>query len=775
MHVGPPRRSVGRSSPVPKLPSSQVTSELRKSDVRGKVDDSCTSTVGRNNSVDVDVSLARKAFLDPIGYLHDLAASEEAAAPAVAGSMQMENPSMWSDTRSVTPFSSRTRSATPQGSLYSRRNSLSNQYRSATPSFDFAGPFSPADVPRCVSPGMYLGSMSARSPTPTPPTLPTNRPSSVASNYSVPVSHARSVTPSPLPFAVGGSSSSRASPSPTMSSKGRPPLERASPTAEPGKKAAPAMRGDVNDPDGRSELLAWCFQRSREQIDARLQLLNRFDVQFSQVVRPGENTTYNGYRRRGDLEFVAKSSVACFKRWFDKAGWKDMPRMQHPASFDSLKASEGACSKTSELVLALANLNFYRWLCRVPEVQLDSYRQELADITLQLFVRRDARVRIRPHSIGYVRRVLTGLENLLKTDLGKSVLIMNHLPSAISAVRRLFRALPQRDYDGGGLNMALKRADTAPQATYDAAHQLQRAVDTTESIVSAMREHDGLWTYRPLLQLVSGRGHVHDSTCAPAIPTPGTSGEASASSGSGQGGKAGRRCRAWGDGAGLVAFRRCLLHPALRDVGMVRRGVRFCIWTPQDVDDEPEELPHEYLTDDVLEKDFLDLDRIDGGGHSARQRKKTEKTGELAKLQKWQKNIERRLDMTNKSQGFSLCFEPAEHRQPTVSMDGGADKLAAIRNLRTIQRPRETPKAVLQQRQEREKQLRKLREVAELDAPDAVVTASEAGGGAEPIMVCYPPPGIAPMDFLGADTVPWTTDTYLMRIPPSRSCFALPQ
>lgn len=171
-------------------------------------------------------------------------------------------------------------------------------------------------------------------------------------------------------------------------------------SAPAGTEASRGCRGAGPEDPARAKLIRWCFRHSREQIEERLLWLDK--ASFSSAHRE------KVYVARGSVP-AANSQVGQLWRLYQQAGLTSLPRMSDQSNLEGWAAQEGGCSRTSEALTAFEVLNFHRWLCGAPRLQLDSFRQELADMVLQCLSTRNVQVpkdggqpgpRRLPHAIG---------------------------------------------------------------------------------------------------------------------------------------------------------------------------------------------------------------------------------------------------------------------------------------------------------------------------------------------------------------------------------------
>jgi len=528
------------------------------------------------------------------------------------------------------------------------------------------------------------------------------------------------------------------------------------------------LRGSSDIPPfTQEELVAWCFQKTREQIETRLLLLDRSS--FGAEHRNAVCIQREGLPRED-------SSVSQLLRLYDHLCFKKLPHNSVLPTLDSWASREGGCARTSELLTAVEILNFYRWLCCVPRLQVDTFRQELADMVLQVLTRRDSPANMEPGDDERFARFGDSFADFMKGD-GPSALVVTHLPTAAAAMRHLFIGLPTTGGVGGG--SAVPRIDPrAPQGA-----DIPKLPELAEQ---------SLWAFMPLLRLAPEAGiRVGDGEGAPCVgehlspmqgvacpgfpeapkvphsivvsraavsgPSPrlgqvpvagiATSelGLANCGFGASRSKARCRRTRAWGDMHGVVAFRRCALDPRLRSTGLIRRGCKTCFWTAPHIDGEPCEASSPALAS----VSFLDPELIDKPvvvKHVSEP---------MVMLHRWRDEMTRRLTLD-----VEKCHSAVYGADAFGTETGAPHTPEPISHQAESQAP-----AIERQTTTMQERSRESCHSLTLGCMDV-----DSGEVSVPLFVCFPPPGIVPIEVIDPNAVIWTISPDPQRLAPTAAC-----
>eukprot|EP00931_Biecheleriopsis_adriatica_P065882 TRINITY_DN40339_c0_g1_i1.p1 TRINITY_DN40339_c0_g1~~TRINITY_DN40339_c0_g1_i1.p1 ORF type:complete len:1392 (-),score=288.56 TRINITY_DN40339_c0_g1_i1:23-4198(-) len=562
-------------------------------------------------------------------------------------------------------------------------------------------------------------------------------------------------------------------PSEVVSSVFEPPMM-------PGEGALPGF------PD-RSSVIRWCFRLSKEQIEARIQLLD--------VAVFGAEHRGAVYFRRDD-ELWEDTALAKLHTSFHDTNLPDAPQASHPASLDSWPFQEGGISRTGELLSTLEVLNFYRWLCGVRRLKLDSYLQELADMMLQILQKRHDRTQIAKAS-EEMEALCTALEEFDVSE-GLKLAVVSHVPSATAATRFIFSGLPAAPTSDGG-PLAIRDCGPPPRLPEKAEGSLEPYLPFLRlaklDSYSQKRPSKSITELDPWLHRPSAKGVYVPDGPPPALPAPpgaapppGENFDFVSGGSSASGARAGkwRKSRAWGDTKGVVGLRRQVLDPRVEFCGLLRRGCSFCLWVPpREFDGMPEEDMHD---EDEPEEDFLDIEKVEA---PVKTRAKPVVSPHLQKLLQWREEEPWRklLKKKDKAGGANMRLED-KHGPPSeiYSEKTGTGWQVMKRTFRHFQ-PADisagfarasTSEGDVQSRTEQ--YLRRLKEktpgregskMSSMKKPLPVFKEDSeyAETLLEPIMVCFPPPGIVPMEILSeAELMPWTISPDPLRLAPTLDC-----
>lgn len=430
-----------------------------------------------------------------------------------------------------------------------------------------------------------------------------------------------------------------------------------------------------------------------------------------------------------------------------------------PTHLDGWAPREGGLARTNELVLALETWNFFRWISGVPRLKLDALRQELVEVVLQTMVRRDMRARIKKSTVAKIRRYAEGLGEFLSSE-GR-VLLVSQLPSAVDAVRCVLAGLPGGAAESqvptavvppGGPAPPIPGCAEVPLAFYMPFLRLARRplVGAREDGSSAVSFADAVvHEAPPLLVARAATPSEQPGPIMRRIPAPMDRGLSSICFGGGARpskadtqfeGKPQRRCWAWGDTLGALAFRRCALDPRVKFTGILRRGCRVCLWvSPQDLGE-----PADSVQTKTRGESFLDLETMESA--AARRRKNNSAEAVL----RWQEDVRRRLsERAAAAEGAPQA--QAEDQAKTADTIFDTTAAAAVAEVR-------------RQMEMRNKGIEEGLRQAEPAPEDPCDRAPM------PLMVCFPPPGIVPMELMDRDFMPWTISPDPHRLMPTSSC-----
>ncbi|CAJ1432044.1 unnamed protein product [Effrenium voratum] len=509
------------------------------------------------------------------------------------------------------------------------------------------------------------------------------------------------------------------------------------------------------DPDSASLLLKVL------EVSDRLDLLDQsfYDQDHREAVY---------LRREEDAD--EDSLLERFMQLYVSSGIKNWGQATHPANLDFWLQQEGGVARTCELLLALEVLNFYRWICRLSRLQVDSFLQELADVFLQVIQKRSDRPLCKATED---HLALAAAVEEFRDSEGLRMAILSHLPSAADAAREIFSGLPGAATSDGGPKLLQGRAE----------------------IKLPLKSQMSLEPYLPLFSLVgnarkaskSSRAsfssteekrafgvrmeHVPNGPPASLPPPPGKSrsGEPFHSSG--------RRSHCWGDIRGVVTLRRTMLDPRVFSVGVMRRGCNFCIVCPADIfDGQPPEDIHE---EPPPEDDFLDPDNT---GKDAVQEQKTRAvmSKEFKQLLKWRENEPWKKLVKQKAKGPDANRNRMEEKLTSLDENVDLDDMEGWQVQRSTVVD-DCPEEIAFARRTQDTQDAQTRTEHALRREGKLVETKSAKKRfdhflqeeelEEPLMVCFPPPGFVPVEMLcEAELMPWTISPDPFRLSPRLDC-----
>lgn len=441
-----------------------------------------------------------------------------------------------------------------------------------------------------------------------------------------------------------------------------------------------AEAGHLDVASARAELVRRSFRHPKAQIGARLELLSSWTVQFNemtrQVPRRGGGCGPAGYRAHAG-EADSRSDVAQLTRHYEGAGLADVvPNAQgYLSGLDGISVNDGGCARTGELIHAFALLNFYRWLCGLQPLQIDSFRQQLADIVLQTLTRRLRT--LQGDEAACIRRFNMSFTKFMNTERGNAHVILG-MPGAVGAVRRLVIG-PEGGIQRPQDPLKFHTGRGNPQVGAVSCRLFER-----------IRAADSLWAYRALFDLAGSKSTSHSSSAIESAicgTSQGSINHGSVNDGNVNHGSfndcrvmVGRRrdvaCgsstvgptdvqrKLRGDVDRVAAFRRSVLDPRLRWIALVRRSCRVCIWTgPDDIPGEPKAVPST-----TPRSNFLDAEPMEAGLASKVNNavKSVRMSTVGVKFSKWKVAMDKHIQEQQKAQGFTLQSLSAKRQSVTA-------------------------------------------------------------------------------------------------------------
>lgn len=545
-----------------------------------------------------------------------------------------------------------------------------------------------------------------------------------------------------------------------------------------------------------AELVTWCFRRTREEIQERLDALDRSNVTTAKRA--------SMYVERKPVE-SEDSLIGRFVELAKRLRFDSFPKVHSAAALDMWSWQDGGKPKTSELLQSLEVLNFYRWFCGISSVRLDSCRQEVAEIVLEVLMKR-APQGLDPHVASHVESFVKIFEEFFEGANAHPLLVISQMPSATSAARRLFSSLAAGygfEYTGSPPSVS-KEPLLLPRASEVALKHLvpflqlglpghepvpepqwQAALSPRAPILVDPRRKGRRYVHVPerppsdLPSAVKGDPHPIAQGLKPTRET---------------GGQRQRRMREWGDLRGAVSFRRTVLDPRLEYVGIFRLGCSTCFWVPHSFEGEPECVANGTR---ARKADFLDY-HAGGAFHQGRSRLNLAQASlELNRLSHWRETLKwRRLStmaggekseeptvtmMKAKSlllksktkiiavgavpdvfgKGFEKEGDPFDIgiEIPFARRCNGHGRLATHEDHSESSRPEGRASLPFALRISGTESLGPPRFHEELS--EKVET---------PLMVSFPPPGLCPLELFQAHQTPWSVSPNPLRLAPTPAC-----
>eukprot|EP00928_Gymnodinium_smaydae_P004334 TRINITY_DN11486_c0_g1_i1.p1 TRINITY_DN11486_c0_g1~~TRINITY_DN11486_c0_g1_i1.p1 ORF type:complete len:1489 (-),score=249.96 TRINITY_DN11486_c0_g1_i1:110-4576(-) len=551
-------------------------------------------------------------------------------------------------------------------------------------------------------------------------------PTAVAGSSPAAASAMRAATPSSRPGsrACGHGVGARAAPSPSPS-----PASPSRPRSSLGGGVTPsAAEATLSE---REAEVRRSFRHPRKQVAARFELLSRAEAYFKDVGRrvPAEDgnqgrTFLFRYFARQNLSDARGTRMGTLLQRFEQSKIGSLPLMMHPSNSDFYAAQDGGCARTSELLSALAVLNFHRWLCGLVELRLCTFRQALADLVAQTLRSREVN-NGRLESETKVHDFADAFAKFTQLPV-PSVHVCADMPSAVGGVCNLLtnESSVQR----------VPAASAAIASLMPPPRTKRIALETTQ----LLRVQDPLWAYRPLMHYGEGKlNRDLNSAGGPLREAPMSIGEAN--------------------------FRRALLDPRLRHTGIVRRGCRTCIWTAPFISGEPNEI----FSDSRLEPDFLDRESM---AHVAGEKRR--RASDAARhFEGWRKSVMEKMETERQSRassqvGWSASIPGvASFKTVATRVRRASATQSSLASSIRASRLRATSKFDSMEDFEVEDQATSLRKLAALDSEDA--QSVEDG---IPTMVCYPPSGYVPIESMDSPNMPWTVSPDPGRFAPTMKC-----
>ena len=558
--------------------------------------------------------------------------------------------------------------------------------------------------------------------------------------------------PTPTPGSARG-------PTPTPRAPTTPALERRSLSVRhtSAEQKDGTSAGAVASSASRAADVRRSFRYTRSQIEERLELLDTgvFSARHRTAV----------YDRREDVPEMHSYSGRLWGM-YEQTGLSQVPLAADADNLDGWASWEGGCSKSCEVMAAFEVLNFYRWLCGAPRLQLDSFRQELVDMLLQSLTKRDSRVSLSTTAMSSAVDFGEALPEFVAGE-GSRALVISHVPGAVAAVRLLLAGLP---YGGGGALAAttLHRVGRSqrphlPSSSEDALEAYFPFLNLTGepelwSPGTSQQEAPPMGAtggFRETARALQGR--VHPSVKAVRrVQMPSLETEVVAEADDGSLSQP-RKTRAWGDQKGEVAFRRCVLDPRLRSTGILRRGCRTCFWGGLRLAGEPPLLEPED-GDEPLGEQFLPSDsaeKVDA------EKAKTTGSEALARLHAWREQISKRLEAVAESESEEVAAFAAD----PFSAPPMAGPLMTWDERTILDSPDRGQREIGPETPSREKYLRRIEEKLEHNLCGPASDVAEV-----PLMVCFPCPGIVPIELMEAAHMPWTISPDALRLVPTSEC-----
>ncbi|CAK9066260.1 Chaperone protein dnaJ 2, partial [Durusdinium trenchii] len=528
---------------------------------------------------------------------------------------------------------------------------------------------------------------------------------------------------------------------------------------------SPLVRGDVLEGTSRAKVMKWSFRVTREEIKDRLDLLDQsfYDYDFRDAVY---------LRREEDAD--EDTLLERLLQYYVSSGIKSWGQSTHPDNLDFWLAQEGGVARTCEMLLALEVLNFYRWICRLSRFQVDSFLQELADLFIQAIQKRSDRplCKATEDHLG----LISAIEDFVAGESGR-LAIVTHVPGACDAARQLFYGLPSTTTSDGGPQVLSGTTDVSLPVKGEVCLEpylpLFRLADPGEvarraSKPTELAEEDQKHRYAEGIRTMP----VPDGPPA-SLPTP-----PGAPRFAGEGfsftmdrwwrglssrGRS-RKSPCWGDLRGVCSFRRSLLDPRVYSIGLLRRGCNFCVLCPADIfDGQPPEDIHEEPApeDDFLDPDLETNDKEVEAEVKATIGKEYRALLKWREAEPWKKMVKTR---TKKNVGNFHMHEKLTSLDEAVDFDDMAG-WPVLRGTFMEKDLQHDP--ILFARRAQDSMDAQMRTEHALRLEGKLVESNTAKKRfehfveedelMEPIMVCFPPPGIVPIEMVcEAEMMPWT-------------------
>lgn len=542
---------------------------------------------------------------------------------------------------------------------------------------------------------------------------------------------------------------------------------------------SPLVRGDVLEGTSRAKVMKWSFRVTREEIKDRLDLLDQsfYDYDFRDAVY---------LRREEDAD--EDTLLERLLQYYVSSGIKSWGQSTHPDNLDFWLAQEGGVARTCEMLLALEVLNFYRWICRLSRFQVDSFLQELADLFIQAIQKRSDRplCKATEDHLG----LISAIEDFVAGESGR-LAIVTHVPGACDAARQLFYGLPSTTTSDGGPQVLSGTTDVSLPVKGEVCLEpylpLFRLADPGEvarraSKPTELAEEDQKHRYAEGIRTMP----VPDGPPA-SLPTP-----PGAPRFAGEGfsftmdrwwrglssrGRS-RKSPCWGDLRGVCSFRRSLLDPRVYSIGLLRRGCNFCVLCPADIfDGQPPEDIHEEPApeDDFLDPDLETNDKEVEAEVKATIGKEYRALLKWREAEPWKKMVKTR---TKKNVGNFHMHEKLTSLDEAVDFDDMAG-WPVLRGTFMEKDLQHDP--ILFARRAQDSMDAQMRTEHALRLEGKLVESNTAKKRfehfveedelMEPIMVCFPPPGIVPIEMVcEAEMMPWTISPDPYRLSPTLDC-----
>mmetsp|Transcript_24411 Transcript_24411/g.44230 ORF Transcript_24411/g.44230 Transcript_24411/m.44230 type:complete len:1399 (+) Transcript_24411:64-4260(+) len=528
----------------------------------------------------------------------------------------------------------------------------------------------------------------------------------------------------------------------------------------------------------RRKLVSWCFQVPKEQVEYRF---GQLDIA---VFNPDHRAAV--YLMRED-EAEEDSRLYKLMNLYKECGIEHFKQAVQVANLDFWPIQDGGISRTCEILTGLEVLNFYRWMCGVPRLQIDSYLQEMSTMMLQVIQKRNERPLFKATD-----KVESFCEHLDDFELceGLHLALISHVPCCSAAIHLMFTGLPESPTCDGGPRAAFGHSNPElpekAEASLDMfipllmhAHDHGSEDEEAEeqrglSHISASHSESGHGRRRARATFVPN-GPPASLPAPPGSAPPPGAGFNLTYGGSSSSQTAPRNSSTWGDLKGVVALRRQALDPRLTHVGLQRRGCNFCLWAPpHEIDGLPEEDQHE---ESEPEEDFLDEEKVP---EVVTRKPKTEGCAELQQLLKWRQDENWRSNRRRSGEAgepitLADTLAPLEEQKVEVGNAGVAWKAVQRTFKQTrakIAYARVTMDGSSDVQSRTQNYLLKLKERNPLLGVGKSVKQfdiyTDKDSASQPVMVCFPPPGVVPLELMSeAELMPWTVSPDPTRLAPT--------